>query len=70
MTEAVKEAYLRETRTLLSGHPTELQIFEGLWAAEKYREAFLAVDSAVRNLGLARTEQGERADEDFYWTFR
>jgi len=69
MIQDAKDGYLRETRRLLSDHPTELRIFEELWEAEKYRQAYLVVDKAIRNLGLARTEEGEKADEEFYWTF-
>lgn len=65
--ESFKEEYLKEARKLLSGYPTELQIFEDQWKAGNYRAAYLTVDHSVRNFGLALTEEARRADEDFYW---
>ena len=65
--ENLKEEYLKEARKLLSGHPTELEIFEDRWRAENYRAAYLTVDHAVRNFGLSLTDEARRADEEFYW---
>jgi len=66
-TERIKEEYLKHTRKLLYDFPGVLHKFEQLWLAGELREAYLCVDEAVRNQGIIRSPEQQKADEDFYW---
>ncbi len=64
--EQIKDEYLIQMRELLHNYPEELRAFEELWAAGKFREAYISVMQAVKNLGLVRSQKNTKADEDFF----
>jgi hypothetical protein len=66
-TEIIKSEYFKHTRNLLHDLPETLHKFEELWEAGKLREAYLCVDEIVRNQGIIRSPEQQKADEDFYW---
>jgi hypothetical protein len=57
MSAAIKERYHAVVLELLQDDPERLQQFEQLWSAGKLREAYLLVDTHIRQRGIATTEQ-------------
>ena len=68
-TEEIKNKYAEEVRALLSAHLDACAAFDKRWQDEKYREAYLYVDEAVKTLGIKPSTVFRKADEDFYWEF-
>ena len=67
--DQVRGEYFALTRELLRDHPTELPVFEQLWAAGKLREAYLLVNDTMHDRGVVLSPDYRKVDAEFYWLF-
>jgi hypothetical protein len=67
--EQVKNEYHKEAIKLLSAFPDALKAFEKEWLSENFRQAFLIVHKATRQLDAKRSPEQEKLFERFYWLF-
>ena len=67
--QTVKETYYRLARELLAAAPTPLAIFERSWHDGTLREAYVLMQTTIKDMDLTCSEEYKRADESFYWLF-
>lgn len=65
----VIDEYKRQVDAFLEGYPSELLMFQELWAAADFRRAYALVQEVARQFELEKSPEMDRADEDFFWMY-
>lgn len=66
---SVQQEFADNVCRVLKDHQTELKQFQSLWDENKFREAYLLVDTLIRENSIETNAEFKRADENFYWDF-
>jgi hypothetical protein len=68
--QKIKDDWFLQAKQLLESHPERLLEFMQLWNAEKLQDAYLYVESFIKNNGISPCSDFQKADENFYWQLR
>jgi len=67
--DKIKKKFFLEMKKLLEKHQDVWAIFQSHWDREEYREAYLVVHEALRQLKIYPDGEYRKTDEDFFWSF-